>query len=144
AAIWLFLCGLSALLLTRQAHVRGYSKGIIRELEKLEMLRHPLLNHERAASYLLVGGLVVACSLVWVIARASQSFALPLKALWMMSLIALMAAGYYIDSRIELQLYEHSLHHSMFLLNLTVSMALVATLCLSWPRLRTLLTRVPV
>ena len=144
AAVWLLLCVLSALVLTRQAHVRGYSKGIIRELEKLEVLRHPLLNHERAASYLLVGGLVVACSLVWMIARASQSFKLPLKALWLLGLVTLIAAGYYIDSRIELQLYEHSLHHSMFLLNLTVSMALVATICLSAPRFRTRSTGLPV
>ncbi|HEV8488041.1 MAG TPA: hypothetical protein VGV87_31260, partial [Blastocatellia bacterium] len=67
AAAWLLVCGLSALLLRQQAHVRGYSKGIVRELEKLEIIRHPLLNHERAASYLLVGGLVLACSLVWMI-----------------------------------------------------------------------------
>jgi arylsulfatase A-like enzyme len=142
AASWLLVCGLSALLLNQQAHVRGYSKGLIRELEKLAIIRHPLLNHERVASYLLVGGMVAVCSLVWMIARTSKSLKRPLKTLWLLCLIGLMAAGYGIDSRVEVQLYEHSLHHSMFLLNLTVSMALVASVYLSSPRIRSHFARV--
>ena len=143
AAAWLFLCGLSALVLNQQAHVRGYSRGIIRELEKLTILRHPLLNHERAASYLLVAGLIASCSLVWMIARRSNSLKPPLKALWLLCLIGLIAAGYSIDSRIEVQLYEHSLHHSMFLLSLTVSMALAGSLYLSAPRMVSLFAGMP-
>lgn len=124
----LFAAGVAGWALNQQHHVHRYAIGLIREAEKYESLTQFLLNHERAASYLIVTALVIACSLVHSAARRSRSASSLCRFLWCTGLIALITAAYYADSRIEVQLYENSLHYSLFLIDLTLAMAVVGTL----------------
>ncbi|MCI0486147.1 MAG: sulfatase-like hydrolase/transferase [Blastocatellia bacterium] len=130
----------AAFLLNQHPSVHAYVIALIREAEKFASLRATLLNNERLISYLIVMGLVISCWAVWRMVRASSSMTDLTRAQWFLVLAVSIFVGYIIDSRVEVQLYEYSLHRSMFLFNLTVAMALVGTLHLSSLRLRSFWT----
>ena len=136
----LIAAAFAAFLLNQHPRVHSYMIALIREAEKIASLRATLLNHERAASYLILMGLVISCWGVWRMVRASGSLAGLAQAQWFLVLVGSIFAGYTIDSRIEVQLYEYSLHRSMFLFNLTVAMAFVGTLYLSSSGMRSFWT----
>ena len=126
-AAWSAVSCLSAVALNQQPSIHRYIKGIIRELEKLPALNQLLLNHERATSYILLAGLIFACSLVALIAT-SERMNWFLRSVWIGLLIILLSAGYYLGSRVEVQLYGHSLRSSMFLLEFTSAIGLLGSL----------------
>lgn len=111
-----------------QPRIHRYFGGLIREAEKTDALRTWLLNHERATAYLISVGLFLICSLAWICARRAGSLPRVLLTCWLILLAAVISAGYYIDSRVQVQLYENSLHSSMYLLNIAAAMTLVGSL----------------
>lgn len=121
-----------AALLRQQAHVHGFLIALIREAEKIDFLRDPLLRNEQLVSDLLATALVVGCTLVWLITRRSPSMNRIIRAVWALMIAAVVFLAYYTDSRIEVQFYEHSLHRAMYLTAVAASLALVATLSLSY------------
>ncbi len=132
------VAAVAAFLLNQQPSVNRYMISLIREAEKISFLNQPLLNHERASSYLILMGLIIVCSLIWMISRASKSMSRSLVAAWSFALALVIGAAYYVNSRIEIQLYDNSLHRSMFITNITAAIALISTLYLSSPRIRSL------
>ena len=114
-----------AVVLNQFGPVNLYVLGLIREAEKLSFLRETLLNHERASSYLLVMGLLIACSVTWYVARATARYPrirIPL----ILGLAFLILTAYWTDSRFSVQLYEYTMHRSLYLLEVAAAMALVA------------------
>ncbi|MFY9558284.1 MAG: sulfatase [Blastocatellia bacterium] len=129
------VCVIAALILNQQPQVHSYVLTIIREAEKFEQLRAPLLNHERSTSYLLVLSLVVAFSVVWMITGLLGSARPRLRVLWIASLVILIAGAYCVDSRFETQLYGASIHQSMFIIGTALTMSLIGTIFrLPWRR----------
>ncbi|MFY9609536.1 MAG: sulfatase [Blastocatellia bacterium] len=120
---WSAVAAAAAILLNQQPHINGYVIGLIREAEKFSSLRTTLLNHERSASYLIVMALVVTCTLVWTAVRSSHSLNNRVRLGCLVSLAGLIAVAYYIDSRVERQLYEYTFHRTMYLLNIGLAMA---------------------
>jgi arylsulfatase A-like enzyme len=135
--IWIAISAALALLLYQQPKIYAYGKGLIRELEKVDFLTGILLNHERASTGLILAGLTFGCLLTALITFWSGRTGRFIKAVWLGGLILVLAAAYYVDTRVEPGLYEHSLHDSMFLLSLVVAMALLGSLYLASVRLRT-------
>lgn len=126
-AAGLTVCAVAGLALYFQPGVFRYTLGVIREAEKVPHLTYRLLSHERLAVYLSITGLLISCWIVWSIARAAGSLRPVVQYAWLLSCAVFIGAAYYVDSRIEVQLYEPSLHRSMFLLELTLSLALVVS-----------------
>ncbi|HXG66928.1 MAG TPA: sulfatase-like hydrolase/transferase, partial [Blastocatellia bacterium] len=125
-------------LLKQQPHIHGFITGLIREAAKIRFTTS-FTRFETPLAYLALFGLLIACWLAWLIARAS--FKRPLQIAWALALLVIIAAAYYVDSRIEVQQYEYSLHRLMFLIATAAAMALAATLYFSLglkfsPRLR--------
>jgi arylsulfatase A-like enzyme len=123
-----------AILLNQQPSIHRYVIGVTREAEKIPLLTQPLLNHERAASYMILLGLFVACSIAWLLARASGSFKPWLRLVWLMTLAAVILATYYVNSTVEAQLYEATLDASLFLLANCLALTLVGSLYESYFR----------
>ncbi len=105
-----------------------FSLGNIREAEKVPHLTYRLLNHEKLFVYLSIAGLLVSCWALLTIARSASSMRPLLRYLWLISISIIIAAAYYVDSRIEVQLYEPSLHRTMFLIAFALTLTLVASL----------------
>lgn len=123
----LLIALLAAALLYFQPGVFKFTLGAIREAEKITAARI-LLSAERAFVFLAIAVLVICCWIVWAVSRATASMSAMLRAAWIVLLIGIISLAYYVDSRIEVQQYEFSLHRAMFLLELTLAMALVAAL----------------
>ncbi len=104
-----------------------FSLGNIREAEKISLAR-TLLRAERLFVYLSIAGLLVSCWILWAIARASGTMRSALRYGWLLLLILFIAAAYYVDSRIEVQQYQYSLHRTMFLIAFALTLTLVASL----------------
>lgn len=126
----------AAILLNQQPTVNRYVIGLIREAEKIAIFKNTLLSHERATSYLILMGLVIGCSIIAMIARASARLSTIVRLIWIAGLVVSIAAAYYADSRVEVELYEPTLHRSLFLLCFALVMSLAATLFLSYSRIR--------
>jgi arylsulfatase A-like enzyme len=135
----LAVCAFAAVGLNQQPKVHAYVIGVIREAEKLPHMTRPLLAFERLHSYLVLTGLIVVCSTLWMVTRASKQWSWRSRATWVLGIVTLMATAYYIDSRVEVQLYEPSLNRSMFLANTALAMALAGTTYFSSARVRSLL-----
>ncbi|HET8678093.1 MAG TPA: sulfatase-like hydrolase/transferase [Blastocatellia bacterium] len=140
-----------AILLNQQPSIHRYVIGVIREAEKIPLLTQPLLNHERASSYMILLGLFIACSVAWMLARASGSFKPWLRLVWLMTLAAVILATYYVNSTVEAQLYEATLDASLFLLANCLALTLIGSLYESyirgrfhWPRSKTLLAAIAI
>jgi arylsulfatase A-like enzyme len=126
----LMASALGAFLLNQQPQIHGYAVALLREAEKFRHLTRPLLALENLFSYLVVMGLLIGCSIVWLLARKSPSWPAAMRVLWLVGLLLIIGFAYYVDSRIEVQQYEYSMHRSMFLLGMTMAMALAASLYL--------------
>jgi arylsulfatase A-like enzyme len=140
-----------AVLLNQQPSINRYVIGLIREAEKIAVLAEPLLNHERATSYLILLGLFIACSFAWMLARASRFFKPWLRVCWFVALVAVIGAAYYVNSTVEAQLYEATLDASLFLLANCLALTLIASVYESyfrtrapWPKSRTAIIAVAV
>jgi arylsulfatase A-like enzyme len=127
---WIIVSAVAAFFLNQQPQIRGHAYEVIREAEKFESLTNILLNHERSVSYLLLMGVVMACSVLWIATRRLSFAGAVIRGIWILILAGLVAIVYYIDSRFETPLYATSVHRSMFLAGTALSMALVATLFL--------------
>jgi hypothetical protein len=117
-----------AILLNQLPGIHRYIIGVIREAEKIPLVTEPLLNHERVASYTILLGLFIACSITWMLARAARLFKPWLRVTWMAALLAVIAATYYVNSRVEAQLYEATLDASLFLLANCLALAFIGSL----------------
>jgi hypothetical protein len=124
---------LIAALFHRQPQARSYISGLIIEAQKLPYVYGKLLRFESYLSYLMLLGLVIACGATWMLARKARSLTRWQRASWLLGLAILTASAYYIDSRYEVQLYEYTLHRSMFLLATATAMALIASVYNSRP-----------
>jgi arylsulfatase A-like enzyme len=123
----LIVAGFAAFILNQQPQIRGHAYEIIREAEKFESLTNIMLNHERSVSYLLLMGVVVAFSILWIAARRFSFAGKAKRTIWILTLLAMIAVVYYIDSRFETPLYAASVHRSMFITATALSIALIAT-----------------
>jgi arylsulfatase A-like enzyme len=132
----LIAAALAAVLLNQQPQIHGFALALLREAEKFRHLAKPLLMFETLFSYLVVMGLFIGCSMAWMLARKSQSWPAAIRTGWLSGLLLMIGFAYYVDSRIEVQQYEYSMHRLMFLLDMTLGMALVASLNFSPSRLR--------
>ena len=132
----------SAAVLHQLPEVRSYVTGLIIEAQKLPYLYGRLLRFESGLSYLILLGMVIACGATWWIASNSELRRLQ-RACWLAGLTLVMLAAYYVDSRYEVQLYEYTLHRSMFLLATAAAMALSASLYNASPRSHALLSSPP-
>ena len=140
-----------AVLLNQQPSINRYVIGLIREAEKIEAIAQPLLNHERATSYLILLGLFISCSFAWMLTRASRFFKPWLRVCWFAALVAVIGAAYYANSTVEPQLYEATLDASLFLLANCLALTLIASVYESyfrarapWPKSRAILIAVAV
>lgn len=129
------VCGICAVCLNQQPQIHGHALEIIREAEKFESLTTPLLNHERAASYLLLMGFVVCAALLWTASRRLRSANALFRLASLLVLAVLIGTTYYIDSRFETPLYAISIHRSMFVSDIALSMSFIAILLARPPRL---------
>lgn len=125
-AAFVGVSAVAAFLLNQQPQIHGHVVEIIREAEKFEALRDPLLNHERASSYLLLMSVVVGCSLLWMASRRLRSSNSIVRAAAIVGLGVLIACAYYVDSRFEAPLYDTPLHRSLFLICTALGMSLIA------------------
>jgi arylsulfatase A-like enzyme len=132
----IFVFTMAAILLKQQPHLHGYVIGLIREAEKIEPLRSFLLNHERSISYAIMLDFIITFWILWRLARAVNSYGKLIKSGFFALLALLIAAFYYIDSRVEVQLYDPSLHRSLFIMTFAFAMALVGVSYFSSPRLQ--------
>jgi arylsulfatase A-like enzyme len=121
----------AAILLKQQPHLHGYLIGLIREAEKIDPLRAFLLNHERSISYALMLGFVLCFWILWRLARSAKSAKKPVKSGIFLILAVLILVAYYIDSRVEVQLYDPSLHRSLFIFTFAMTMTLVGAIYFS-------------
>ncbi|HVG18379.1 MAG TPA: sulfatase, partial [Blastocatellia bacterium] len=127
---------IAGVLLNQQPHVHSYVEGLIIEAQKLPYLYGHLLPYKAVLSNLIVIALIAACSLVWFASGLANSMKPLPRAVWLFGLAASIAVAYYIDSRYEVQLYEYTLHRSMFLLAMTLAIAFVRSAYLSSRRAR--------
>lgn len=118
---------IAAALLYFEPGVFRFTLGAIREAEKIAAARI-LLRAERLFVYLAIVGMLVSCWIVWWISRASTSFRMPIRVAIPLMMAGIILVAYYIDSRIEVQQYEFSLHRAMFLVELTLAMGLARAL----------------
>jgi arylsulfatase A-like enzyme len=139
----LIVAALIALVFYIQPQARSYISGLIIEGQKLPYVYGKLLPFEKVLSFLILLGLVMACALTWTLSRNAEGLARWQRTGWMLLLAVLMVAAYYIDSRDQVQLYEYTLHRSMFLLATAAAMALLASLYNGSPRLRALPSSFP-
>jgi len=126
----------ASLLLYLQPQIRGYISGLIIEGQKLPYLYGRLLKYERPLSVLILMGLFIGTWAVWRITRHARSMPAAVFALWLIALVCLTGAAYYIDSHVEVQLYEYTLHRSMFLLAFGLTLSFCGTLYLRRERSR--------
>ncbi|HMG35235.1 MAG TPA: sulfatase [Blastocatellia bacterium] len=99
-----------------QTQSKAYVSGLIIEAQKLPYLYGRLLKHQAILIVAILLGLLVACRIFWRLARAVRQMSPAIKALWFMGLCVVIGLAYYVDSHVEVQLYEYTLHRSMFLL----------------------------
>lgn len=135
-----FVSALAGLLLFKEPHVHSYIVGLIIEGQKLPYVYGRLLPYEGLLSYLITTGLVMAGAALWRAARRTGSMPILLRWLWMFGLAAMMVAAYWVDSRYEVQLYEYTLHRTMFLVALAASMTLAGSFYMSSRRAKSSLS----
>jgi arylsulfatase A-like enzyme len=118
---------LASILLSLQPQLRGYVSGLIIEAQKLPYIYGKLLPLEFYLIPVIIFGLLGAC---WVVLSATHysEKSRAAKIGFPLLMLALMGAAYYIDSRDQVQLYEYTLHRSMFLLAQGAAMAFLASI----------------
>jgi hypothetical protein len=125
-----------ALLLDLQPQAHKYILGLLIEAQKLPFLYDDLLSFSSYLIPVVILGLLGACWISWRLPRVIGAASLIVRAGALAGTLVLIAAAYLIDSRYQVQLYEFSLHRSMFLLAQGAAMALVAGIYFSSTRVR--------
>jgi hypothetical protein len=128
ASAVLFTAGVAAIFLNQFSRVNRFVIGMIREFEKIRFLRDPLLNHERSTTYLLLMSIVLVCALLVILVRASARMNRVVWILWVAALAAAILFVYRTDSRVEVQLYEFTMHRSLYVAGVILAMALAASI----------------
>ncbi len=113
--------------------VYRFALSLVREAGKIRF-GDVLYKVEGPAVYLSLAGGFFACAVLYTLTMRSGRMSSLMKKVWLAGLTLVIAATYYIDSRIEVQQYEYSLHRLMFLTGLTLAMALVGSLFISYAR----------
>jgi hypothetical protein len=126
-AAFVGISAISAMVLNQQPEIHGYMIEMIREGEKIEGLGEALLNHERAVSYLLLMSGVVGFALVWLGSRWARRSGRIVRAGWVLGVLVVLGVCYYVDSRFETQLYDGSVHRTMFVMTTALSMSVIGT-----------------
>jgi sulfatase-like protein len=139
-AALLAVCVLVGFLLNIEPHVHGYIVGLIIEGQKLPYVYGKLLPREGLVSSLTAIGFVIAGAICCSIARQTALMPRWLRAVWLLSLALLMVCAYWVDSRYEVQLYEYTLHRTMFLAATAAAMAFVASIWFSSRRVQSFLS----
>jgi arylsulfatase A-like enzyme len=132
----LFVFVIAAILFKQQPRLHAYLIELIREAEKIEPIRNYLLNHERSTSYVLMLAYLLGFWFLWRLARFSNRLKKPVKIGLYLILTIPIAIIYYIDSRVEVQLYDPSLHRTLFILNFVLMMTLCGTIYLMSPKIQ--------
>ncbi len=125
----LFATCLTAVVLNQFSHINSFIIGLIRELEKLKPLRESLLTYEQATSYLILMAIITACAVLGIIGYAWAKLNRYLRWAWAAVLTATILLVYYIDSRVQVQLYEWTLHRALYVVTVVLAMGLAAVLC---------------
>ena len=133
---------IAAALMNLQPEIHSYVSGLLIEAQKLPYVYGRLLKRESYLDPLVITGILVACWITWSLVRRTPEMKLFVRGAWMIILLGVMIAAYYVDSRIEVQLYEYTLHRSMFLLAEGTAMALVASVYLASPRVQRLVFKI--
>ncbi len=133
-----FISMIVAVAVNLQPQAHSYVTGLIIEAQKLPYLYGRLLKYDTILSLLIVAGLFISCWLVWRASTAAGQMSPLMRNAWLLFLILVIAIAYYIDSRFEAQLYEYTLHRSMFLLCMAASLGLAASVYSSSPRVRSM------
>jgi glucan phosphoethanolaminetransferase (alkaline phosphatase superfamily) len=128
AAAVVFTAGIAAICLNPFSRVNRFVIGMIREFEKIRFLRDTLLNHERSTTYLLLMSIVLVCALLVILVRASARMNRAVWILWVAALAAAILFIYRTDSRVEVQLYEFTMHRSLYVAGVILAMALAASI----------------
>jgi arylsulfatase A-like enzyme len=126
-AAYTVACVGTAILLNWQPGIHRFALGFVREGEKISFLSSPLLNHERLASFGAVMLLVAGCSLLWLITARAKNGGIAGR-IWATVLVLLLGAVYFVDSRVEVQLYEDSLHVALFIAATALAMSMSSLL----------------
>lgn len=126
-AAGLLVSAFAGALLYLQPGVYRFTLGLIREAEKIALARI-LLKAEHLFTYLAITALFISCWVILGITRSSRAMRSQLRFFWMLLISLLIGAAYYVDTRVEVQQYEFSLHRSMFLLEVVLAMAFVTSL----------------
>jgi arylsulfatase A-like enzyme len=134
-----FIAIIVAVAVNFQPQAHSYITGLIIEAQKLPYLYGRLLKYDKLLSLLIVMGLFISCWIVWRASRAAGQMTPLMRKAWILFLIVVLAIAYYIDSRIEVQLYEYTLHRSMFLLSMAAALGLAASVYSSSPRTRSMI-----
>jgi arylsulfatase A-like enzyme len=132
---------IAAALLNFQPDIHSYVSGLLIEAQKLPYVYGRLLKREAYLDPLVIAGILVACWITWSLVRRTPKTTPLVRGAWLVFLTTVMSAAYYVDSRIEVQLYEYTLHRSMFLLAQGTAIALVASVYLSSPRISSYVSR---
>ena len=142
-AAWFVLAAAFAAVLHQLPEPRSYVTGLIVEAQKLPYLYGRLLRFESALSYLILLAMTVGCGVIWWLANNSDLMRRWKRWSWLGILTLVMLAAYYIDSRYEVQLYEYTLHRTMFLLAMAAAVTLIASIYRASPRARSILNSPP-
>ncbi|HXG92256.1 MAG TPA: sulfatase [Blastocatellia bacterium] len=129
----------AAAVLNQIPAVYRYVLGLMVEAQKLPYMYSHLFENRGIISYVIVLGLFGGCAALFLLTKNLSRMSKAFRASWLCLLVALVATTYYVDSRVEVELYGYSLHRSMFLLNTALATALAASLYLLSPRARALL-----
>jgi hypothetical protein len=127
---------IAAILLSLQPQIHKYILGLLIEAQKVPFLYDDLVHFSAYLIPLVTIVLLGACCLTWRLARASGSMTVFLRTGWLLVVAGLLIAAYAIDSRYQVQLYQFSLHRSMFLLAQGAALALVTSAYAVSSRLR--------
>ena len=135
-ATFLSLLGAGTIAMNQQRDANNYAISMLREAEKLPRVARIVLTIERPLSYLVIAGILVTSWMLWKLTRHCAT--LPKVRSWILNggLLFVGAIAYYIDSRVEVQQYEYSLHRTMFLVVWAVSLSVVCSVYLSSARIR--------
>jgi hypothetical protein len=131
----LMVIAVCALVINQQNDANRYAIALLREAEKLPHIARFILPIEVLLTYLVIGGLLTVGSIVWEFSHTSAQLPAIRRGIVRAAALLLGAIAYYVDSRIEVQQYEYSLHRTMFLVVFGASLFLVATARLSATRI---------
>ncbi|HEY7913090.1 MAG TPA: sulfatase-like hydrolase/transferase [Blastocatellia bacterium] len=120
---WVALASLGAIILNQHPRVHDLALGLLREAEKVPRLGRPIVILEPLLTYFVVAALLIAGSLLWIAVSKSGSWPRSRNIVILLALFLVISVAYYLDSRVEVQQYESTLHIMMFLVANAAAMA---------------------